>query len=69
MNMTGHHVPSRNITAILNVAASLILIPPYGMTGAAAAATLSLIFLNVITLLHIHRNHGSHVGYFPVVGV
>ena len=44
MNMTGHHVPFRNITAIaaiLNVAASLILIPPYGITGAAAAATIS----------------------------
>lgn len=51
LNMTGHEKITTRImfmTAILNVILNLVLIPPFGMAGAAAATAFSLALWNVL---------------------
>lgn len=70
MNMTGNEKKFRNIIAIssvINVVLSVVLIPRFGMYGAAFAAMISMIFWNICTLLFIRTKFGCFVGYFPLV--
>jgi len=61
LNMTGHE---RDVTrgvvvgAILNVVLNLVLIPPFGMVGAAIASTASLVVWNLILWRVVHRRLG-----------
>ncbi len=67
MNMTGNQTVFRNIIfvgALLNIFFSLILIPKFGINGAAAATTISLIFWNIATLIFIKVKYGKIIGYF-----
>lgn len=69
MNMTGRQKEFRNIVmlqACLNVTLTIILIPRYGITGAAIAFMVSECFWNFATLLYIKRQHGQATGYFPM---
>jgi O-antigen/teichoic acid export membrane protein len=55
--MSGHSVIAliNNITVlILNVGLNIILIPKYGISGAALAASISMIFVNVIRVLEVY---------------
>lgn len=55
--MTGHEKAMRNDiigTAALNVALNALLIPRYGMTGAAVATALSLAVLNLVAVALVH---------------
>jgi O-antigen/teichoic acid export membrane protein len=57
MNMTGKQVAFRNIifaTIILNLTLNFILIPVYGIEGAAIASALSLIFWNLVTVTYVY---------------
>ncbi len=68
MNMTGNQTVFRNIIfvgALLNISFSWILIPKFGINGAAAATTVSLIFWNIATLIFIKVKYGKIIGYFP----
>lgn len=69
MNMTGHHVVFRNIVllaALINVIENLILVPIYGMKGAAIAAATSLLLWNCATLGYIGLKYGQSIGFLPV---
>jgi O-antigen/teichoic acid export membrane protein len=68
MNMTGNEKVFKNImmfSAALNVFLNLLLIPKFGIKGAAIAAMTSLITWNSITLLFIKKKFGKTTGYFP----
>ena len=68
MNMTGNQKTFRNIMLLavaINFAMSVILIPEFGMLGAASAATLSIITWNVVTLVFIHKLYGRTIAYVP----
>jgi len=61
LNMTGKEKVSRNIVVIaafLNIVLNYILIPVYGIIGAALAATISMFVWNVTSLVYIYRNYG-----------
>ena len=45
----------RVIATILNVILNLILIPDFGLEGAAIATSISIIILNILNLIVIHR--------------
>jgi len=68
MNMTGHQNAYRNIVfcaAIMNVSLNLILIPSFGMFGAAFTGMGSLIFVNIATLIFIKSQYKVIIGYLP----
>lgn len=45
---------------VLNVLLNVLLIPPFGMTGAAIATGISWAALNVISLVQVHRRYRIH---------
>ncbi len=58
LNMTGHErhmVVSTGLSAILNVVLNIILIPIWGLNGAALSTTISLIFVNVAKSIWVAR--------------
>ena len=53
--------------AILNVALNLILIPKYGINGAAIASMSSLIFWNLSMVLVVKKKFGFYTFYIPFI--
>jgi O-antigen/teichoic acid export membrane protein len=56
MTMTDHHAAATKIqgtTVVLNIAMNMILIPTYGMEGAAIATAFSMITWNIISLIYV----------------
>lgn len=70
MNMTGKEKAFRNImlfSAILNIGLNIILIPTYGLHGAAFTTMVSLCTWNIATLMFMKIKFGKTTGYFPMV--
>jgi O-antigen/teichoic acid export membrane protein len=70
LNMTGHQKSIRNVVATaaaLNFLFNLILIPRYGINGAAAAGMISMIFWNVAACVYVHRKFDFVIAYIPFV--
>ncbi len=70
LNMTGGQVVfSRIVLAAvaLNVVLNLLLIPPFGMMGAATAAGITLSLWNIAGAVVIYRKHGINMYYIPWV--
>ena len=68
LNVTGHHKQFRNIAfggALVNVAINLVLIPMYGILGAAIASAISMAGWNIVASLYIKRKFGFFIGYLP----
>ena len=58
----------RNIiffSAVINIILCLILIPNFGIKGAAFAGMISLIFWNICSLVYIKNKFGINIGYIP----
>jgi O-antigen/teichoic acid export membrane protein len=69
LNMTGRHVLVRNVISmatLLNITLNLILIPRYGIHGAALATMTSTIFWNVILMIYIHKVFDFWTISFPL---
>lgn len=61
LNMTGREKAGRNIlivTVILNILINYILIPRYGIIGAAIATMFSTVFWNLVSVLFIYKSFG-----------
>ncbi len=68
LNMTEYQKTLKNIVltaAVLNLALNAVLIPRYGIEGAATATSLSMIFWNFATSLFAYRKFGFWVGFLP----
>lgn len=68
MNMTGNHKIFRNIifiSVLTNVGLSVLLIPDFGIYGAAVSSMASLVLWSIITLFYIKMKYGKTTGYFP----
>ena len=68
LNMTGGQVAfSRIVVAavVVNVGLNLVMIPPYGMLGAATAAGVTLSLWNIAAAVLIYRKHGINMYYIP----
>ena len=63
LNMTNHQKELRNITiitVIINMTLNFILIPIYGIIGAAVASLISNMGLNIICILYIKKKFGFY---------
>lgn len=63
LNMTNNQKILKNITIfslLINISLNVILIPIYGIKGAAIASLVSNIFINVLCLYYIKRNLGFY---------
>lgn len=63
LSMTGHERDAARgigLSALVNLALNALLIPRWGMNGAAAATAASLITWNVLLALLVHRRLGLH---------
>jgi O-antigen/teichoic acid export membrane protein len=70
LNMTGRQKVYRNLmaaSALLNVGMNLVLIPRFGIEGAAFSAMVTLAGWNVYALLYIKAQFGETIGYLPGV--
>ena len=70
MNMTGNEkifCRFMVIACFLNIIINLLLIPYWGINGAAMAAMVSLCFWNISSLLYIKMKFGKTTGYFPIL--
>jgi O-antigen/teichoic acid export membrane protein len=68
LNMTGNQKVFQNIillVTILNVIMNLLLIPVYGINGAAFANMISIILNNLLCVFYIHRIFGIFTIYLP----
>jgi O-antigen/teichoic acid export membrane protein len=68
MNMTENHKIFRNIifiSALTNIGLSILLIPDFGICGAAVSSMASLVLWSIITLFYIKMKYGKTTGYFP----
>jgi O-antigen/teichoic acid export membrane protein len=69
LNMTGHERTSARVyagAAVLNIVLNLLLVPAFGMTGAAIATALTTITWNVILIRYVRRTLGLRVTIFGV---
>ncbi len=72
LNATGYHKQFRNISFLgmaINLIVNVILIPLYGIEGAAIANTISMIFWNVVGTIYIKRTFGFYVAYIPFINL
>lgn len=70
MNMTGQQNLLRNImlgTATMNILLNYILIPIYGISGAAVSAAVAMSSWNIATLMFIKQRFGRTTSYFPYI--
>ena len=68
LQMVGKQNVFQNIlifTAIINIALNYVLIPSYGIDGAAFASALSGVIWNVLMIIYIKKNFGFYSIYFP----
>lgn len=68
MNMTGNEKVFRNIvvvTSLLNVALSVLLIPRFGILGAAIATAVCMVIWNAATVYYIKSRYGHSIAYIP----
>ena len=70
LQMTGHQNSYAKILflgALINILLNLILIPDYGINGAAIASTSSLIFWNISMVLLVKNKFGFYTFYIPFI--
>jgi O-antigen/teichoic acid export membrane protein len=63
LNMTGHERDTAKgiaVSALLNVTLNALLIPLWGIEGAALASTLSMVVWNSLLVVLVHRRLGLH---------
>ena len=69
LNMTGHEkdvAMTLLVTAGLNIFLNLVLIPPYGMAGAASASAVSLALWNIMLWLAVKKRIGINSTAFTI---
>ena len=68
LNMTGHQKILNRILflgGIINVILNIILIPKFGISGAAFASMVSMILWNIIASFYIRSKFGFYISYVP----
>ena len=68
--MTGKQLVAQNIVligTILNIILNALLIPIYGINGAAIASMISVSFINLSSVFYIKKEFGFVTIYLPLV--
>lgn len=69
MTMSGHHKPAALIFLVtlgINIGLNALLIPAYGLNGAAIATSVSIIFWNLLQLLYVIRRLNLNPSIFSL---
>lgn len=72
LNATGYHRQFRNISflgAAVSILLNFLLIPKFGIEGAAAANAISMIFWNVLGAIYIKKKFGFYISYIPFINL
>ncbi|MFT7589808.1 MAG: O-antigen/teichoic acid export membrane protein, partial [Limisphaerales bacterium] len=72
MNMCGGQALYMRIvifSALMNIGLNYVLIPIYGITGAAVANVASVLFTHIAGTIYIKRNFGFTIAYPPLIGL
>ena len=72
LNMTGKQNLYMRIVimaAVMNIVLNALWIPTYGITGAAAANVISVLFTHLVATVYIKRNFGFTIAYPPLTGL
>jgi len=67
LNMTGHQditAKVYSVAAVANIALNALLIPRFGLTGAALATVFSTAAMSSMLVLFSHRTLGIHTAYY-----
>ena len=70
LNMSGKQAALRNVALValmIQVLLSFILIPPFGILGAAISSTISLSFWNIICTLIVQKQLQLRTYYIPFI--
>ena len=70
LNMTGYQVLMRNIlfiSLIVNILINYLLIPPYGLVGAAIATLVSTSLWRIIANIYVYEKFNFWAGYIPKI--
>lgn len=70
LEMTGNQKVFRNIVfigGILNIVLNVVLIPQYGINGAAFASMISISFWNIAASIYIKKTFGFSISYFSKI--
>lgn len=70
LNATGHHTSIRNLSFLavaINIVLNFLLIPLFGIEGAAWANAMNVVVWNAVGSIYIKRKFGFHIFYFPFV--
>lgn len=68
MNMSGHEKAYNLImiaSVVVNIALNILLIPQYGITGAAIASAVSMVVGNAAAVWYVKSRFGFYCGYIP----
>ena len=71
LNMTGHQKffgKITTVTAVLNLVFNMLLIPKYGMLGAAIATGFSIVLTNIFAIVYIYKKLKVLSVYLPFLG-
>lgn len=72
LNVTGYHKQFRNISllgAFLNLGLIFVLIPKWGIEGAAVANAVSMATWNIIGSIYIKKKFGYYIAYIPFINL
>jgi len=70
LNMTGHErytLMSVGASAVINIIGNALLIPKWGINGAATATTISLVFVNIVKVLWVRKTLGIDSTAFQLI--
>lgn len=72
LNVTGYHKQFRNISligAFINLGLIFVLIPKWGIEGAAIGNAVSMAAWNIIGTIYIRKKFGYYIAYVPFVNM
>jgi len=70
LDMTGHQKIIRNIVVlggIINILSNIVLIPKFGINGAAFSSMISIVIWNIIASIYIKYKFGFFITYIPFI--
>jgi O-antigen/teichoic acid export membrane protein len=68
MNMTGNSKVLNKVivfSTLINVVLNILLIPVFGIDGAAFSSLVSTVLWNVVLTVFIHRKYSFFIGFNP----
>lgn len=72
LNGTGYHKQFRNISFLgmaVNLIMNILLVPKFGILGAAIANSISMVLWNIVGTIYIKKRFGFYIVYLPFINL